>query len=64
MEADRSPDGPWADCGWRFGHLAMYRFRKFKIASGVRNLNCAVSETTSDSTSEGLVRGGRRHFAR
>eukprot|EP00969_Alexandrium_andersonii_P314481 13892421-Alexandrium_andersonii.AAC.1 len=28
-----------------------------ELASGIRNLNCAVPETTSNSTPEGLVRG-------
>eukprot|EP00969_Alexandrium_andersonii_P302436 13369301-Alexandrium_andersonii.AAC.1 len=35
-----------------------YDPRKCKIASGVRNLNCAVPRETSNSTPEGLVRGG------
>eukprot|EP00969_Alexandrium_andersonii_P178868 7907688-Alexandrium_andersonii.AAC.1 len=32
---------------------------KCNIASGVRNLNCAVLRTTSNSTPEGLVRVAR-----
>eukprot|EP00969_Alexandrium_andersonii_P041668 1826842-Alexandrium_andersonii.AAC.1 len=47
---------------------ATYGYRKCKMASGVRNLNCAVPEKTSElapnSTLQGLVRGVRRHFAR
>eukprot|EP00969_Alexandrium_andersonii_P047893 2101956-Alexandrium_andersonii.AAC.1 len=41
---------------------------KCKMAPGVRNLNCAVPEQTSElapsSAPQGLVRGVRRRFAR
>eukprot|EP00969_Alexandrium_andersonii_P340702 15059070-Alexandrium_andersonii.AAC.1 len=49
--------GRIADC--TLGALQCKDPRKCTMASGVRNLNCAARETTSNSTSEGLDWGGR-----